>query len=223
MSQSYPTLQTLKVRIGRPSFVTLLPIITVSDRVIRVGDQLPTFKLIGEASGMKKAKVPWARIFLDHDLFIASEYLPTDVELTDPSKIHRDVTESIMRHWYKRQEDGTKDVTFCFMAFEEKDPSGAMTVVKAQPASYSRTASLEARSQTKGEDKGKGKGKGKSKSKSKTKQRKGPIHNDNDSSMEEDIANELNELEGEQNDYDNEDEPHNLTVGLHFPCRISCH
>lgn len=151
--------------------------------------------LIGEASGSKKAKVPWAHLSSEHCLFIDSEYLPVDVELTDPSKIHRDVTESIMQHWWNRQEDSTEDVTFSFIAFEQKDSTGGMMMVQARPSSDRRMASSNGRTQSKGKNKGKGK------EKSKTKQRGGTINSGDDLSMEELIAEELKGLEDESRSY----------------------
>jgi hypothetical protein len=137
------------------------------------------------------------------------DYLPEDVELTDPSKIHRDITESIMQHWWNRQEDGTEDVTFCFKAFEQKDSTGMMIMEDARLPSDAQRPSAKAKALSNERSKRKAQ-------KSKTKQRKGPMNTLEDSSMEDDIAEKLKELDRQPdgNDDDSDDDHPNSPVSV---------
>jgi hypothetical protein len=172
---------------------------------------------IGEASRNKNARVPWAQLTTKQDLFIDSEYLPEDVELTDPSKIHRDVTESIMQHWRDRQEDATEDVTFAFCGIEQKDPTGLVSIIGVPAVSRQPKSPAPANRKSKGKGKGKATPKGKGKGKGKGKQRQEAMNMQDDSDIEDDIAAKLKEFDTREGlDLDLDEEYEHLYTPVSF-------
>ena len=64
----------------------------------------------GEASGNRKARVPWASLSEQQDNFLDTEFLPDGLELKEPSKIHRNDITRIITHCKERQDNQEKSM-----------------------------------------------------------------------------------------------------------------
>ena len=109
--------------------------------------------LLERCSGGKKSAVDWAALSENQDDMIHHKYLPDDFTFRDPSKMRKAHYQSLLEHWYMRQEDDSIDVVFAFKGYW--NPSDNLVVTDKQSKSSTgkhRTAPTLAASRLKGAD-----------------------------------------------------------------------
>jgi hypothetical protein len=150
----------------------------------------------GEASGNPKARVPWASLLEWQDDFLDDEFLLDDLELKEPSKIHRNDITRIITHWKERQDDQEVAIMFWFKKVQGQDKNLICAVLP-----HSERASGAS-----GPSGGKiGKGTGKGKGKGKRKQAEKAHFQTEDSELEEDeIRQALNDVDANATDQEDD-------------------
>jgi hypothetical protein len=89
----------------------------------------------GICSGIDKAVVPWSAIIQSQDDFVARKYLPSDVDLKEPSKLQNWDMTALLNFWYAQQESGDGP-TFLFKAWRNKDGDMVASVVSDKSPSH---------------------------------------------------------------------------------------
>jgi hypothetical protein len=79
--------------------------------------------------------MPWNAIIQSQDDFVARKYLPSDVDLKEPSKLQNRDTTALLNCWYAQQESGETQ-TFLFKAWKNKDGDMVISVVSSKPPSH---------------------------------------------------------------------------------------
>lgn len=72
-------------------------------------------------AGNPAAKVPWTVLQADSRPYIAPEYLPLNVKLSEPSKMRQQDIDLLVDHWHTRQEDKKIKTIFEFKAYQGSD------------------------------------------------------------------------------------------------------
>ncbi|KAG1732819.1 hypothetical protein EDB19DRAFT_1831176 [Suillus lakei] len=92
-------------------------------------------------SGIDKAVVPWTAIVQDQDDFVARMYLPSGVDVKEPSKLQGSEVTALLNFWYAQQEENNGP-TFLFKAWRNKD--GNMVMIR-RPHDSSTKSEIEGR------------------------------------------------------------------------------
>jgi hypothetical protein len=83
------------------------------ERVLLTGD-------IGLCSGKPKVAVPWSAIRDKESQFVSQLYLPTDVNIKDPSKLQSSEADALLDYWNERQRVKVGE-TFMFSAWMDNN------------------------------------------------------------------------------------------------------
>jgi hypothetical protein len=82
----------------------------------------------------KKSAADWTALSENQDAMISSHYLPVDFTFCDPSKMKKFHYQSLLEHWYTRQEDDTIDIVFTFRGYWDPSSESVIAVTDKHPA-----------------------------------------------------------------------------------------
>jgi hypothetical protein len=91
------------------------------------------FRLLEECSHGKKSAVDWTALSKNQDEMIDPKYLPADFEFRDPSKMKKVHYQSLLEHWYTRQEDNSIETVFAFRGYWDPSSDSVIGVPDKYP------------------------------------------------------------------------------------------